>query len=80
MFSGCPFMQMVTQMLKSLMASADEVDEEKLDEPELELEMDKESKDFLRNAAEINAIVDQERESLNQLAQATGKNSEISLN
>lgn len=62
---------MIMQMIKSLMASADDVDEEKLEETS-EPEPDRESKEFQRNTAEINAIMDKERESMSQLAQATG--------
>lgn len=60
-------------MIKSMMASADEEGLEKPEDSDTQPEVDVDSKEFQRNAAEISAIVDQEKESLNQLAQATGE-------
>lgn len=62
---------MATQLMKMLAAST----EEGVDQPtneEQEPELDPESKDFMRNAAEINRITDKETISLDILAQATG--------
>ena len=67
------FLQLVFQLMKTLMASTDEVNQEEVAEEPEQPGIDTDSKDYQRNAAEFNAIIQQEKESVNQLSQATGK-------
>lgn len=66
---------MVTQLIKTLMASTEEVND--LEDTEKEEvaadEIDMESRDYQRQLAEISSIIDNETESISQLSQATGK-------
>ena len=67
---------MVAQLIKTLIASAEEaegggvgVESERADSAP---PLDTESKDYQRIAREMNAVRENEQQALNQLAQATG--------
>lgn len=67
-------MQMVAHLIKTLMVSTEDIDGvgKETDKEEEQPELDTESKDYQRIAGEMNIINENEKQALNQLAQATG--------
>jgi len=64
---------MVAQLLKTLMASAEETEDSPEDSKEEADQLDTESKDYQRIATEMAQVNENESEALAQLAQATGE-------
>ena len=59
-------------MIQAMMASTEEVGEEPAP-AETENDLDPDSKEYQRNAAEINQTTEKETQAIHQLAQATGE-------